>query len=88
MIDTWQNKLELERESLQILAKLEERTNAFTEGKSQKQIVASVILNADILKNLHQLGISNPYLPILFYVRGECKEMNAKNEAIYSRTQL
>ncbi len=45
MIDSQQNKFDLEKESITVLAKLEERTNVYTEGKSQKQLLTSAILN-------------------------------------------
>ena len=36
MIDSQQNKFDLEKEAITVLAKLEERTNVYTEGKSIK----------------------------------------------------
>ena len=88
MIDSQQNKFDLEKEAITVLAKLEERTNVYTEGKSQKQLLTSAILNQEILKNVEKVGLSNPYCPILYFVRGEVKDINAMQEAIQSRQKL
>jgi len=71
-----------------VLAKLEERTNVYTEGKSIKQLLSSAILNQEILKSVDKVGLSNPYFPILYFVRGEVKDINAMQEAIQSRQKL
>jgi len=57
MIDSQQNKFDLEREAITVLAKLEERTNVYSEGKGTKQLLQSAILNQEILKSVEKVGL-------------------------------
>ena len=60
------------------MSKFEDRTNAFAEGrKTGQQLLQSNILNSEIVRQLTDLGINNPYFSMLYFVKGELKDIKA-----------
>jgi hypothetical protein len=46
------------------------------------------VLTIDIVRAGHQLGIGNPFLPLLYFVKGEIQDIKAMLETVQSRGNL
>jgi len=46
------------------------------------------VLTIDIVRAGHQLGIGNPFTPLLYFVKGEEKDIKAMLDAVTSRNNL
>ena len=89
LIDTTQMKQDLDKQLIAVLSKFEERTNAFADGQQKaQQHIQSNVLTADIVRAGHQLGIGNPFLPLLYFVKGEEKDIKAMHDSMASRANL
>lgn len=89
LIDTTHMKQDLDKQLIAVAAKFEERTNAYADGaQNATQLLQSNVLTIDIVRAGHQLGIGNPFTPLLYFVKGEEKDIKAMLDAMASRNNL
>jgi hypothetical protein len=70
--------------------KFEERTNQYVDNAvRQTQVhLESNVLSPEIVRQWHQMGLSNPFLPIWYYIKGEISDIKAMEQTIISRQTL
>jgi hypothetical protein len=90
LVETTQNKIDLDKQMIILFAKFEERTNFFTDSvlKNDPKMqvhLQSNILSAEIVRQGHNLGVGNPFLPMLYYLKGEISDIKAMNDTLLSR---